>query len=617
MSETLPAPKSRKENILGVAAGAPGSQLPADGPKSREEQYLFAIAEGGGGGGGTTDYDKLNNKPQINGTTLSGNKTTAQLGLAPGTLTGASDPTTSTAGTVGQFYLNTDSGDLFICSEASGGTYVWLQVNGGGGSIAVTGVEITQPASDTDLYIGSSNIALEATISPAAATNKNITWSSSDTSKIDIVYNAQTTGFEAQAVANGAATITVTTEDGSFTDTVTITAKTHVTGVTVSPASASPILNSTQQLTATIAPADATDKTGTWTSSDTTVATVDSNGLVTAKAEGTATITFTTTDGSFTGTSTITPVDQPTTWTAIQSAVQAGKAADYWSVGDEISVACPWTDPSSNTQYSWVWVVADIGTTYKESAPDTAVPCMTLIAKYLTPSNYMFDNTEKVEATEATAVDGVYYYGFDGSSTYTKLSLNTGDTIPYGDYTKVYKNSVNMSSGYDVQYGYNNWKYSNIRQWLNSAGSAGNWFTPSHVGDAAPNYSSQAGFLSGFSAEFQSVLTPTRSGVAANTVTDGGTTYYTYDKMFLPSGYEVHTNTSLTDEGPVFALYANAQNADRVKYRLDNQSSASNWWLRSPNRNVAYDEYNVSYSGGSNSNTASNNTRVAPACRIC
>ncbi len=617
MSETLPAPKSRKENILGVAAGAPGSQLPADGPKSREEQYLFAIAQGGGGGG-TTDYNNLENKPGINGTTLSGNKTAAQLGLAPGTLTGATDPTTSTVGTVGQFYLNTDSGDLFICSEVSGGTYVWLQVNGGGGSIAVTGVEITQPASDTDLYIGSANIPLEATISPAAATNKNITWSSSDTSKIDIVYNAQTTGFEAQAVANGEATITVTTEDGSFTDTVTITAKTHVTGVTVSPASASPILNSTQQLTATIAPADATDKTGTWTSSNTTVATVDSNGLVTAKAEGTATITFTTTDGSFTGTSTITPVDQPTTWTAIQSAVQAGKAADYWSVGDEIQVACPWKDPSSGTEYSYVWVVADLGTTYKESDPSTAVPSMTLIAKYATPSNYPFDAAEKEVASEQTAADGVYYYGFDGSSTYTKLSLSTGDPIPYGDYTAVYKNSVNMASGYDVQYGYNNWELSNLRQWLNTAAAANAWFTPTHVGDSAPSYANQAGFLSGFSAEFQSILTPTRSGVSANTVTDGGTNYYTYDKMFLPSGYEVHTDTSLTHEGPVFALYANAQNADRIKYRLNSQSSASSWWLRSPFRGFATSEYLV-YSSGSAGDgySASNSFRVAPACRIC
>ena len=615
MSETLPAPKSRKENILGVAAGAPGSQLPADGPKSREEQYLFAIAQGGGGGG-TTDYNNLENKPGINGTTLSGNKTAAQLGLAPGTLTGATDPTTSTVGTVGQFYLNTGSGDLFICSEVSGGTYVWLQVNGGGGSIAVTGVEITQPASDTDLYIGSANIPLEATISPAAATNKNITWSSSDTSKIDIVYNAQTTGFEAQAVANGAATITVTTEDGSFTDTVTITAKTHVTGVTVSPASASPILNSTQQLTATIAPTDATDKTGTWSSSDTTVATVDQTGLVTAVAEGTATITFTTTDGSYTGTSTITPVDQPTTWTAIQSAVRAGKAADYWSVGDEIQVACPWKDPGSGTEYSYVWVVADLGTTYKESDPSTAVPSMTLIAKYATPNNYEFDAAEKVVATEQTAVDGVYYYGYNGSA-YTKLSLSTGDTIPYGDYTTIYKNSVNMASGYDVQYGYNNWELSNIRQWLNTAAAANSWFAPTHVGDSAPSYAGQPGFLSGFSAEFQSILTPTRSGTASNTVTDGGATYYTYDKMFLPSMYEVKLNTSLTEEGPVFALYANAENADRIKYRLNSQSSASYWWLRSANRSYADTEYYVSTSGGYGNYTASSTNRVAPACRIC
>lgn len=36
---------------------------------------------GGGGGGGTDDYSLLSNKPQINGTTLTGNKTSAQLGI--------------------------------------------------------------------------------------------------------------------------------------------------------------------------------------------------------------------------------------------------------------------------------------------------------------------------------------------------------------------------------------------------------------------------------------------------------------------------------------------------------------------------------------------------------
>lgn len=56
--------------------------------------------------------------------------------------------------------------------------------------------------------------------------------------------------------------------------------------------------NETLQLTATVTPDNATDKSVTWTSSNTAVATVSSTGLVTAVANGTATITATTADGS-------------------------------------------------------------------------------------------------------------------------------------------------------------------------------------------------------------------------------------------------------------------------------------------------------------------------------
>lgn len=79
-----------------------------------------------------------------------------------------------------------------------------------------------------------------------------------------------------------------------------------VTSVSVTPATSTGAVGSTVQLTANVLPADASDKTGAWTSSDATKATVNSAGMVSRVATGTATITFTTSDGAKTGTSAIT-----------------------------------------------------------------------------------------------------------------------------------------------------------------------------------------------------------------------------------------------------------------------------------------------------------------------
>ena len=100
---------------------------------------------------------------------------------------------------------------------------------------------------------------------------------------------------------NGDATIAVTI------GTVTPVA---VTGVSLDHNTASIEAESTYQLTATVAPSNATDKRVTWSSSNTSVATVSSSGLVTAVSAGSATITVTTTDGGYTDTCavTVTPV---------------------------------------------------------------------------------------------------------------------------------------------------------------------------------------------------------------------------------------------------------------------------------------------------------------------
>jgi uncharacterized protein YjdB len=79
-----------------------------------------------------------------------------------------------------------------------------------------------------------------------------------------------------------------------------------VTSVAVAPSTLNMVVNGTAQLTKTISPSSASDQNVTWTSSNTVVATVSSNGLVTAKASGTATITVRTVDGEKTSVSSVT-----------------------------------------------------------------------------------------------------------------------------------------------------------------------------------------------------------------------------------------------------------------------------------------------------------------------
>jgi uncharacterized protein YjdB len=79
-----------------------------------------------------------------------------------------------------------------------------------------------------------------------------------------------------------------------------------VTGVTVAPTSLSLMKDATSQLTATVSPSNATNKSVSWTTSNSAVATVSSTGLVTAVGQGSCTITVTTISGGFTATCAVT-----------------------------------------------------------------------------------------------------------------------------------------------------------------------------------------------------------------------------------------------------------------------------------------------------------------------
>jgi uncharacterized protein YjdB len=168
--------------------------------------------------------------------------------------------------------------------------------------IAVTGVSLS--AATLTLGVNQEQ-TLTATVSPTEAANKAVTWTSSDTAIATVDANGKVSGVTA-----GTATITVTTTDGSKTAACAVTVQTEavstaVDSVSLSPATLTVLVGGARSLTATVSPAEATNKAVTWASGDTAVATV-TNGVVTGVAVGTATITVTTADGGKTATCAVT-----------------------------------------------------------------------------------------------------------------------------------------------------------------------------------------------------------------------------------------------------------------------------------------------------------------------
>ena len=146
-------------------------------------------------------------------------------------------------------------------------------------------------------------LQLSATVTPTNATNRAVTWKSSNTK----IATVSSTGRVTAKVA-GTVTITCTAKDGSgkkATCKVTVTEPkppvkptVKVTKVTLNKKAATLSPKETLTLRATVTPTNATNKAVTWKSSNTKIATVSSTGKVTAKSAGTVTITCTAKDGS-------------------------------------------------------------------------------------------------------------------------------------------------------------------------------------------------------------------------------------------------------------------------------------------------------------------------------
>ena len=156
-------------------------------------------------------------------------------------------------------------------------------------NVPVTGVTVSENA--VTMWVGEDK-SFGVTVSPEGATNKN--WTSSTSNASIASLSGKST---IHAVAPGTAIITVTTEDGKKTATITVTVTQQVGEIRLSADKTTLKVGGTAKVTANVLPENASNKGVTFTSSHSTVATVDANGNVQAASAGTTTITATAADG--------------------------------------------------------------------------------------------------------------------------------------------------------------------------------------------------------------------------------------------------------------------------------------------------------------------------------
>ena len=153
-------------------------------------------------------------------------------------------------------------------------------------SIILSDTELTMPAGTTE--------TLYATVMPLSAFNKTVTWVSTNPKVAAVDEDGNV-----KAVKAGTTTIIAYCEDGDVTASCIVTVTKSATGIEMSESEVYIARNSQKQLTATVKPDTAENKNITWESKYPEIATVDSNGLVTAKMAGTTIVVATSADGEF------------------------------------------------------------------------------------------------------------------------------------------------------------------------------------------------------------------------------------------------------------------------------------------------------------------------------
>ena len=269
-------------------------------------------------GSGASDYITVTVTGKVYVTSVALNR--ASISLEKGdrfTLTATVCPENATNRALCWRSTNTSVAEVnngIVTAKASGYAYIYAEATDGSGKYARCYVHVTrdvlvtsvtvEPSSKT-MTVGESAY-LYAVVCPEDAINRGVEWKSSNNTVATV--NPDSGLVIAQNA--GSATITATACDGSGEYgecSLTVDPPVAVTGIQVCPTSLTMNVGDTARLCTVIRPENATNQRVTWCSSNENVACVDYyTGEITANLAGTATITATTVDGSYTASCTVT-----------------------------------------------------------------------------------------------------------------------------------------------------------------------------------------------------------------------------------------------------------------------------------------------------------------------
>ena len=331
-------------------------------------------------------------------------------------------------------------------------------------------------------------------------------------------------------------------------------------------------------------------------------------------------------------------------WPTVQAIVANGAGSKAFAIGTQLIEK--WTDTADSKEYDMPWQVNHFEDVTLEDGE--VVPGMWLQTHYASPvklqfshqraflacpnglavGTYHFDFVEawgsnvkpgiNYEFTLTKAVEKggrlagcyeapntspsswkVYSYGKDGITLNETVNVTVGSGGTSIGTLQAKTRTGNLNSVQEMAYGWNRWKTSALRQWLNSNKPKGQWWVAQDAWDICPNQlASKDGFLCGMPEQMLNCLKKVKLSTFANTVNDGGAEDITYDYVTIPSLQQIFFEPKKSGEGNAHTYWKRRSGRttpcelatvypNMIEYSINDKTTATGVRIRSADLNNA------------------------------